>query len=110
MGSVSIMGEFEQLVLLAVLRLGYNAYGVTIRHEIEERTGRPINRGAVYATLDRLENKGYLSSYLGEPRPVRKGKSRRYYRLEPEGIEALSEARKALMAMWSGLEPVLGEI
>ncbi len=106
MGNVTVLGEFEQMVLLAVLRLGEEAYAFTIRGEIEECTGREVSRGAVYTTLDRLENKGLLSSWMGEPRPVRSGKARRFYTVEPEGIDALNEAREALRSMWAGLEPL----
>jgi len=110
MGNNAAIGEFEQLVVLAVLRLEGEAYTMNIRKEIEERTGRPVSRGAVYTTLDRLENKGLLSSCLGSSRPVRSGKARRYYSVEPEGIEALHQSRQALRSMWVGLEPVLGQL
>ena len=72
------LGEFEQIVLLALLRLGENAYGVPIRQEIEDRTGRPVSVGALYSTLDRLEGKGLVSSFFSDPRPERGGRSRRY--------------------------------
>lgn len=110
MGTNTAIGEFEQLVVLAILRLGDEAYSWNIRREIEERTGRRVSRGAVYTTLDRLENKGYLSSYLGPSRPVRSGKARRYYGVEPEGMDAIQESRRALQSMWAGLEPVIGEL
>lgn len=110
MGNTSAIGEFEQLVVLAVLRLGHEAYGVAIRREIEERTDRPVSRGAVYTTLDRLESKGFLSSTVSDAPAPGTGQARRYYRVEPEGIEALDAARTALRSMWSGLEPVLGEL
>lgn len=110
MGNVSPLGEFEQLVLLAVLRLAEEAYGVAISREIEERTGYPVSRGAVYTTLDRLEEKDYLSSYQGETRPMRGGRARRIYRVEPEGLDALQTARTAVRSLWSGLEPLLGDL
>lgn len=110
MRNVRELGDFEQLVVLAVIRLGDDAYGITITAEIEDRTGFRISRGAVYTTLNRLENKGFLSSYLGEPLPVRGGRSRRYYRVEPEGLEALQTMRVALERMWKGLEPELGRL
>jgi len=110
MGNATILGEFEQLVLLAVLRLGDTAYAVTIRREIERQTGRAVSRGAVYTTLDRLENKGLLHSWMGEPQPAPSGKAKRFYSVEPEGIEALNEAREALRRMWTGLETVLGKL
>lgn len=110
MGNATILGEFEQLVLLAVLRLEEAAYAVTIRREIEKQTGRAVSRGAVYTTLDRLENKGLLHSRMGEPQPTPSGKAKRFYSVEPEGIEALNEARETLRKMWTGLETVLGQL
>ncbi len=110
MGTTSPLGDFEQLVLLAVLRLRQQAYGVGIRREIEQRTGRPVSRGAVYVTLDRLEEKGYLSSVRADEPAPRSGQARRYYRVEPEGLTALEAAHSALRNMWSGLETLLGEL
>ena len=101
--------EFEQLVLLAVLRLGDGAYAVPIRDEIQTRTGRAPARGAVYATLERLEQKRYLESWLGEPVAQRGGRPRRYYRLRPAAARALEESRTALQRMWQGLEPPVRE-
>ena len=102
-------GEFEQLVLLAVLRLGDDAYAVPVRREIEERAGRPPARGAVYVTLERLEEKGYLESWLGEPVAERGGRPRRYYRVRPAGVRALEESWTALRRMWQGLKPPVRE-
>jgi PadR family transcriptional regulator, regulatory protein PadR len=99
------LGEFEQLVLLAVLRLGEDAYAVTIRSEIRNRTGRSATRGAIYITLDRLEEKGYLKSWLANATPERGGRSRRYYRVEPAGLQALEQSWDALRSMWQGLKP-----
>ncbi|MGA7412650.1 MAG: helix-turn-helix transcriptional regulator [Bryobacteraceae bacterium] len=98
------LGEFEQIVLLALLRLGDNAYGVPIRQEIEDRTGRPVSVGALYSTLDRLEGKGLVSSFFSDPRPERGGRSRRYFRAEAPGIAALERARQMLTSMWEGLD------
>jgi DNA-binding PadR family transcriptional regulator len=100
------LGEFEQIVLLAVLRLGTDAYGMTIRREIEERAGRSTSIGAVYATLERLETKGYVTSARGEPTPERGGRAKRYYQVEPSGVQALQRSREALERMWRGLAPV----
>lgn len=97
------LGALEQLVLLALARLPGNAYGVTIRREIEVRTGRRLSLGAIYPTLDRLEQKGLVSSFFGEPTSVRGGRSRRLYELEPAGAEALVQARTQLSSMWAGL-------
>jgi PadR family transcriptional regulator PadR len=99
------LGEFEQAVLLAVVHLGDRAYGVPIVEEIERRTGRTVARAAVYVTLRRLEDKGLLSSWLGEPTPERGGKGRRYVRLEPAGRRALLDARRAAEQMWRGIDP-----
>lgn len=98
------LGEFEQLVLLAVLRLQDDAYGVPIRREIEHRTGRSLTVGALYRTLDRLEDKGYVSSRFGDPTPERGGRSRRYFTVRPLGVRTLRASRDALAAMWDGLE------
>src|SRR5689334_9869711 len=89
------LGEFEQIVLLAVLRLGDNAYGVPIRREIEKRTGRSLTVGALYRTFDRLEEKGYLNSWFSDPVPERGGRSKRYFKLEALGMRALRESREA---------------
>src|SRR5688500_7597766 len=94
------IGELEQIILLAVLRLGDDAYGVPIRAEIESRTGRLLTVGALYRTLDRLEEKGYVSSQFGEPTPERGGRSKRYFTVRPAGIRALRTSRDALAAMW----------
>ena len=98
------LGEFEQVVLLAVMRLGPDAYGVTIMKEIEARTGRAVSIGAIYPTLDRLEAKGFVSSYVGEPTPERGGRSKRHFRLEGAGKKALERSRKILEALWEGFE------
>ena len=101
------IGEFEQLILFALLRLGDNAYGVTIRREIESRTGRNVSSGAVYTTLERLEAKGYVSSVTGEPTPERGGRRKRFYQLEPAGAKALGQSYDAVRRMAQGLNPKL---
>ena len=98
------LGEFEQIALLAVIRLGQNAYGVPVRREIEKRTGRSVTVGALYRTLDRLEEKGYVTSWFGDPVPERGGRSKRYFRVEPLGIRALNVSHRDLMAMWEGVD------
>jgi DNA-binding PadR family transcriptional regulator len=102
------LGEFEQIVLLALLRLKENAYGMTLRREIHERTGRDVSIGAVYATLDRLEAKGYVSSRLGEPTSERGGRAKRFFRIEADGAAALQDTRRTLEAMWKGVQPKWG--
>lgn len=107
MGKGQYLGEFEQIVLLAVLRLGKNAYGVTILEEIEKRTGRSVMIGAVYATLDRLEIKRYISSKVGDPTPERGGRAKRFFKVTTQGSAALDRSRKILENMWAGLGPLL---
>lgn len=97
------MGEFEQLVLLAILRLGNDAYGMEVREEIETRTGRDVSYGAVYTTLDRLEQKGYVSYRVGEATPERGGRAKKYFRVLPAGREALRATQQALTVMWQGV-------
>jgi DNA-binding PadR family transcriptional regulator len=100
----SYPGAFEQLVLLALLRLGPDAYGMTVRREIEARTGRAVALGAVYATLDRLERKGLVSSHAGaDAPPERAGRARRYVRIEPAGRRALADALALADRMRAGL-------
>lgn len=98
------LGEFEQLVLLAVARLGEKGYGATIRAEIEESGGRPATLGAVYATLSRLEEKGCVVSWQGESTARRGGRAKRHFRLLPAGERALVESRRMLDRMWEGVK------
>jgi len=104
MGKGSFLGEFEQVVLLAVAQLGSDGYGVSIRQEIERRAGRDVSIGAVYATLSRLEEKGLAASYEGEAVARRGGRARRHFRMEPAGARALEATRGMIDAMWSGLD------
>jgi DNA-binding PadR family transcriptional regulator len=101
------LGEFEQHLLLAVVHLGDQAYGVTIRQEIERRTDREIAIGALYTSLDRLEKKGYVRSRMSEPTPQRGGRSKRYFTLTSSGALALRHSRERLERMWRGLTPDL---
>ena len=101
------LGEFEQLVLLAMLRLGEEAYGVPIMSMIEERTGRDVSRAAVYIALRRLQKRGFVSSRLADPTPERGGRAKRYFKLERDAIAHLRDSRRAMMSMWEDLEPVL---
>ena len=100
----SALGEFEQLVLLAVLRLGADSYGATIRREIETRTDRELSISAVYTTLQRLEQKGLVRSRMGEPLPERGGRRRKYVELLPAGARALKVAYNAFAGMTAGVE------
>ena len=98
-------GEFEQLVLLALMRVGSEAYGVAIRDEIERQTGRTVALGAVYTTLLRLENKRLVASRLGEPTPQRGGRRKKYYRPLATGRRELAASIEALRSMTRGLNP-----
>jgi DNA-binding PadR family transcriptional regulator len=98
------LGEFEQLVLLAIMQLEGDVYGVAIMDEIERRTGRAVARAAVYVTLRRLEQKQLVSSWMGDPSAERGGKARRLVKVTAAGRQALVESRQALDRMWRGLD------
>lgn len=98
-----VLGAFEQAVLLAIVRLDDDAYGRAILNEVQERLGRDVAAGAAHATLERLEKKRLVSSRLGSGTPVRAGRARRYYRLQPAGVRALNDARAAVDTLWRGL-------
>jgi PadR family transcriptional regulator PadR len=105
------LGAFEQAVLLAILRLGENAYGRAILKEVQARLEHEVAAGAVHATLERLERKRVVSSQLGPGTPVRGGRARRFYRLQPKGLRALNDARAAIDDLWRGLEwPLKGYV
>jgi PadR family transcriptional regulator PadR len=99
-----VLGEFEQLVLMAIVRLDDEAYGATIRREIESRTARRLSISAVYTTLDRLQQKGLVRSWIGEPTAERGGRRRKYFAMEPAGARALRAAYRAYTGMAAGLE------
>jgi len=101
------LGEFEQLALLAVMRLGDEAYGARIQEELDGTARRPAAISTIYITLTRLESKGMVSSSMGSPTSERGGKPRRYFRIEPAGVAALRDARERLLSMWTGLESEL---
>lgn len=96
--------DVEQQMLLVVWRLGDDAYGVTIRDELERTAGRSITAGAVYTTLVRLEQKGWLSSSMGDPTPARGGKAKRFFHITPAGVAAVEDARAVLDRLWQGLD------
>src|SRR5690348_14986197 len=102
------LGQYELLVMLAVLRLGRDAYGVPIAAEIAERTGREMLQGSVYATLERLQDKGLVTSELGEATPQRGGRAKRYFRLTAQGVRQVRQAQHALEAMWVDLPQSAG--
>src|SRR5437764_14813620 len=101
-----VLGDFEQLVLLGVLRLELRdaAYGAAIRQEIHVRSGRDVSINAVYTTLDRLESKGLLRSWVGEPTAERGGRRRKFFELRPAGLAALRQAYRAIRALADGFE------
>jgi PadR family transcriptional regulator, regulatory protein PadR len=103
MPNEDLLGVFEQLILIALLHLKESAYGVTVRREVEERTRRSVSIGAVYATLERLEKKGYVSSFQGEPTPERGGRAKRFFRIERTGTVALRQSLQTVRNMTKGL-------
>ena len=100
------LGEFEQMVLLAVLQAGDEAYGVTVHQELQHRTKRKVARGAIYMTLDRLEKKGLLESRTTEPTAERGGRAKRCYTVTKPALEALRASRRALASLWQGLQNI----
>jgi PadR family transcriptional regulator, regulatory protein PadR len=110
MSKRSYLGEMELMVLLAVMRLGDGAYGVPISKELLILAGREVSLGSIYAALDRLEEKGFVSSVLGDPTPERGGRAKRYFNVTPTGIRALKMTRTALTNLWSGLPLLEGKL
>jgi PadR family transcriptional regulator, regulatory protein PadR len=104
----SYLGEFEEIVLLTVARLGQTAYGVTIRQTVEEVAERPTSIGAIYTTLERLEQKGFVSTRLGESTPERGGRAKRYFSVTGTGAQALADADRVRALLRSGLQPAGG--
>jgi PadR family transcriptional regulator, regulatory protein PadR len=105
-----LLGSLEQIILLALVRLDGNAHGMIVRREIGERTGRNISIGAVYATLERLQTKGYVSSFTGEPTPERGGRAKRLFRVEAAGKRALQISEQTIRSMTDGLKNRWGTI
>ena len=108
MASRLSLGNFELMVLLAVIRLDDAAYGVTISRAIEAGTGREIAIGSVYAALERLQQKGFVRSRLGAPTPERGGRAKRYFRVTPDGVREARSTREALSVLWEGLPQLEG--
>jgi PadR family transcriptional regulator PadR len=102
--NIKFISRSEEFLLLAVWRLKENAYGVTIRNQVKEATGKTWSYGALFVMLCRLEKKGYLTSHFADPSSQRGGKSKRIFQLTPQGIKALKEVRKAHESVWSGIE------
>jgi PadR family transcriptional regulator, regulatory protein PadR len=103
------LGEFELLVMLTVIRLGERAYGVPISREIESETGRDVAFGTVYATLERLQEKGLVCSNLGDPTPERGGRAKRYFQVTTSGLRTVRETKRSLTRLWKGLRDLGGE-
>ena len=108
MGQRPQLGDLEELALLAVLRLGDEAYGARIREVLRSDAGRPVSISTIYVTLMRLEEKGLVRSRLGEPTPERGGKARRYFHVRPEGVTALEAVREVRDRMWEGVRAAAG--
>jgi DNA-binding PadR family transcriptional regulator len=103
------LGEFELMVILTLIHLGDDAYGVPITRELEKRRGRGVSVGSVYAALERLEHKGLVASSLGDPTPERGGKAKRYFRVTKEGLRQLHRTRQVLTRLWRRLPELTGE-
>jgi PadR family transcriptional regulator, regulatory protein PadR len=104
MAGVPSLGEFEQIVLLAILRVGEEAYGVTIGSEIQHQTGRAPAAGALYTTLDRLEDKGLVHSQMGDPIPQRGGRAKRFFKVTSVGVQAVARAQRSYQNLMKGLQ------
>lgn len=103
-----LLTDFELMILLAILRIGDDAYGVPIAAEIEQTAGRPVIVAAVYAALDRLQRTGLVASTLGDPTPERGGRAKRFYRVTREGLTAARDTRRALTALWHNVPALDG--
>ena len=101
------LGDLEHLVLLAILRLGKDAYGIPILDEVSAQSGRDVSRATVYVALKRLEQKGLVTSRLGESTPERGGRAKRFFKLKPSGLRALRESREMFLNLWRDYESVL---
>lgn len=106
---VKHIGELEHMILLAIVRLGQDAYGMSILREIDERANRQVSRGALYLVLERMVQKGYLHTRMGEPTSERGGRAKRFFELTDAGREALRVSGRSLLALWNGLESMLEE-
>lgn len=109
MANRTYLGEFELMVMLALIRLGENAYGVPISRAIEEISGREISIGSVYAALDRLEGKGFVSSNIGESTSERGGRAKRYFHVTNAGLRQVRKTKQTLINLWRGLAQLEGQ-
>jgi PadR family transcriptional regulator PadR len=103
MGEHAYLGEFELMILLTILRLGDDAYGVPLSRELAKQRGKEVSVGSVYAALDRLETKGLIASSLGESTPERGGRAKRYFRMTEQGLRSVHATRKVLSRLWQSL-------
>ena len=110
MPKAKYLGEFELVVMLTIIRLGDVAYGVPISREIEKQTGRAVAFGTVYATLERLQQKGLVRSDLGEATPERGGRAKRYFRITAAGLRKVRETKQSLVRLWGGLRELEGGV
>ena len=110
MARSDLLGSLEHIVLLAVLRIGADSYGVTVREEIEQRTDRDVSLGAIYSTLDRLETKGYVRSRTGEPTAERGGRAKRHFEITADGVEAVRASQESIRRMAMGLHKAWGNL
>jgi len=105
-----LLTDFELMILLAILRVGEDAYGVPVAHEIERATGRPVTRASIYAALDRLHRMALVSSTLGDPTPERGGRAKRFLKVTPKGVRAVKDAQRAFTTLWRGLPQLKGGV
>jgi len=110
MSKPTYLGEFELLVMLTVIRLGEDAYGVPISREIEQQTGRDVAFGTVYSTLERLQKKGLIRSSLGDPTPERGGRAKRYFQVTAMGLRTVQQTKQSLIKLWHGLPGLEGGV
>ncbi len=110
MNKTTYLGELEYMILLVVLRLGNDAYGKSVRDELESSIGREVTRAAAYITLERLAKKGYLATHMGDASSSRGGKPKRFYQLTNPGKQALRESGQALRCLWDGYDALLEEV
>lgn len=108
MSKRNYLGTFELTVMLVLIRLAENAYGLPIAHEIELKSGREVSLGSIYATLDRLEAKGLVCSKLGEPTPERGGRAKKYFSVTAQGVREVRETQRLLKQLWQGLRKLEG--
>ena len=104
----TLLTDLELMVLLAAMRLGEDAYGVTITREIERTTSRNVAVAVVYSTLDRLQDRGLVTSFVGDPTPERGGRAKRFFRVTSRGMRQTRDTRNALVALWTGVPELRG--